>query len=192
MFPYYYQFDDCQQEIEETVMELSHMITWPGGLHIQNGIAKGFFHALEKFETIHKYLDAITQCMKHRWTKDRYFATCLTGSRLPLRALFDKWKATIVGWRFDSVCECIYSCRKVEHVLKTTWNFARLAAAVLTMEQPYDEDVFQESRNSAAAAERGIEEEDPGTGPNRDGPGLKLIRTADSMLFSKQEGSEGI
>ena len=117
---------------DDPVISFERTLGFAGGLHIVHGIAKGMMMAMAAFKEIHKQLDVTTQVLHHRWTRERFVASCLTSpTTVGWKPMFDTFDATIVGWRWGSVCECTRELLKRENILRNCWRREKVLSATV-------------------------------------------------------------
>ena len=89
-------------------------------------------------------------------------ATCLSSrAARTTAALYETFPHTIVGWRWDSVCDCVYALLYRERSLRTYWNFDLIKRAVhggdgdphLGLDEPEEVEPEEEEEDDAGDGE---------------------------------------
>jgi hypothetical protein len=119
------QLDACPVCTSNHYLHLNDSMYCAGGLHILGNISRDMLYGTVHYEEIHVLLNALTQFLSDKLTRNLYLGCCLTGAFEPLRTGFASFSCTLVGWRWEQVWICIQKVLELELTLRRTWDMKR-------------------------------------------------------------------
>ena len=108
-------------------LDVSKSMYIPGLLHIFSNTAKDMLDASSHYVDVHPLLHGLTQFLHRRPTRDLFKAACLAvPPHSYLRGLFNSFRYTLVGWRWEYIWRAIEALAELEGPLRAAWNLGSM------------------------------------------------------------------
>ena len=120
-----------EEEVEigsQPMIDMRKVLDIPGFAHGLHNISARMLPYLSHFESLKPKINAIAKLLHNRWTRKRFFASCLVGDYEIWRQHFESFPAHLITWRWLSLVTLCKGLAKVEVYVRGAWDRAKYQA----------------------------------------------------------------
>ena len=120
-----------EEEVEigsQPMIDMRKVLDIPGFAHGLHNTSAHMLQYLSQFDSLKPNINAIAKLLHNRWTRKRFFASCLVGDYEIWRQHFESFPAHLITWRWLSLVTLCKGLAKVEVYVRGAWDRAKYMA----------------------------------------------------------------